>query len=145
VVPEDGLTESGAISLRVQELLRGSIRSIEELEVLLVLRGAVVRDWTAEQLSRELRLPESAAASALSALVLGGLAIQVGEQPPLHYQYRLHAPETEEVVEELAKTYGHHRLEVLMQISSNAIERVRKGALTTFSDAFRLPSRRKDG
>ena len=139
------MTEQGAISSEVQALLRRSIHSIEELEVLLVLRGAVVRDWTAEELARELRLPENLVVSALQALVLGELAIQEGEGSPLHYQYDLQAPETEQVVAELAKTYAQYRLEVLMQISSNAIERVRKGALITFSDAFRLQNRKKDG
>lgn len=139
------MTTDTAIPAKVRELLRSSIRSIEELEVLLVLRGAVVRSWTSEQLGQELRLPEPMVVTALQALVLSKLAIQVGEQSPLQYQYRLQEPEAEEIVQELIDAYTRHRLEVLMQISSNAIERVREGALRTFSDAFRWPGRKRDG
>lgn len=130
---------------RVRELISRSIHSIEALEVLLVLRGTVVRTWTAAQLASELRLPESAVVTALQALVLSQLALQASDESPLPYQYRLQQPEAEETVDELAKTYARNRVEVLMQISSNAIDRVRKGALKTFSDAFRLTGRKKDG
>lgn len=139
------MTEGAEISTRVKELLTASIHSLEELEVLLTLRGAVMRSWTATQLARELRLPEAMVVTALQALVLNKLALQVGEQSPLQYQYRLQEAEAEETVAELGETYRQLRLEVIMQISTNAINRVRQGALRTFSDAFRLPGGKKDG
>lgn len=139
------LTDPGAIPEQVRDLISRSLHSIEALEVLLVLRGPVVRTWTAAQLASELRLPESAVLAALEALIVRHLALQTSDAPPLQYQYRLQAPEAEETVVELAAIYAHNRVEVLMQISSNAIERVRRGALRTFSDAFRLPGRKKDG
>lgn len=139
------MTEESAIPARVRELLRSSIRSIEELELLLVLRRPVTRSWSAEQLGQELRLPEPMVVTALQALVLSKLAIQVGERSPLQYRYRVQEPEAEQIVGELMDAYTQHRLEVLMQISSNAIERVREGALRTFSDAFRWPGRKRDG
>lgn len=138
------MTEETAIPPEVKELLRRAIHSIEELEILLVLRGAVMRSWTAEQLARELRLPEAMAASALQSLVVNKLALQVGIPAPQQYQYRLQPPEGEEAVAELVETYAQYRLEVLMQISSNAIERVREGALRTFADAFRFRGGRRD-
>jgi hypothetical protein len=139
------LTETGAIPESVRELISRSIHSIEALELLLMLRGPVVRSWTAEQLARDLRLPENMVVSALQALVVNKLALQVGEQSLPKYQYRLQAPEAEQTIVELAELYAHNRVEVLMQISSNAIERVRRSALRTFSDAFRLPGKKKDG
>jgi hypothetical protein len=139
------LTESGAIPESVRELISRSVHSIEELEVLLVLRGPVMRSWTAAQLASELRLPEGVLLTALQALVVSELALQLDDSPPLQYQYRLQVPEAEEAVEDLAEIYAQNRVEVLMLISSNAIERVRKGALRTFSDAFRLRGRKKDG
>jgi hypothetical protein len=129
----------------VRELISRSVHSIEALEVLLVLRGPVMRSWTAQQLATELRLPEAALATALQALVASELALQLDDGAPLQYQYRLQVPEAEEAVERLAKIYAQNRVEVLMLISSNAIDRVRKGALRTFSDAFRLRGRKKDG
>jgi hypothetical protein len=139
------LIEGDEIPAGVQQLLRSSIHSIEELEVLLTLRGAVVRSWTAAELARELRLTEAMMVTALQALILNRLALQVREESPQQYQYRLQESEVEEIVAELSKTYSSHRLEIIMQISSNAIKRVREGALRTFSDAFRLPGRKKDG
>jgi hypothetical protein len=139
------LTESGAIPESVRELISRSVQSIEALEVLLVLRGPVMRSWTAAQLASELRLPEGVLVSALQALVVSELALQVDDSRPLRYQYRLQVPEAEEAVEDLAEIYAQNRVEVLMLISSNAIDRVRKGALRTFSDAFRLRGRKNDG
>jgi hypothetical protein len=139
------VTESGAIPESVRELISRAVQSIEELEVLLVLRGPVMRSWTAAQLASELRLPEGVLVTALQALVVSELALQVNDSTPLQYQYRLQVPEAEEAVEDLAEIYAQNRVEVLMLISSNAIDRVRKGALRTFSDAFRLRGRKKDG
>jgi hypothetical protein len=139
------LIEPAAMPESVRELIGRSIHSIEALEVLLLLRAPVTRSWTAEQLARDLRLPESMVVTALQALVVHQLALQIGEQSPLRYQYRLQGQESEKTIDELAEIYAQNRVEVLMQISSNAIDRVRKAALRAFSDAFRLSGRKKDG
>jgi hypothetical protein len=136
------LSDQREIPARARELIRNSIHSLEALEALLWLRGAASRRWTAEQLARELRLPEARLTTALRNLVLGRL-IREGEESPRRYQYWPQEPGTAAAVDELAEAYESSRPEVLVSISSHAIERVRRG-LRTISDAFRPRANKKD-
>jgi predicted transcriptional regulator len=135
--------DESAIPARVRDLVRASLHSIEELEVLLKLHAG--GRWTVAQLSCELRLPESTIEAAVQALAQNKLATQVGAERPWHYVYAPQAPEVQQAVDELAATYAENRVPILMFISSTAIERVREGALKAFADAFRLSGRTKDG
>jgi hypothetical protein len=139
------LTEADTIPSEVRELVGSSIHSLEELEVFLFMRGASTRDFSAEQLSRELRLQESMVVTALQPLVMRKLVMQVGVTSPLRYQYGPQAPQARQAADKLAELYADNRMEVLMLISGNAIERIRQGALRRFSDAFRFSGRKKDG
>jgi hypothetical protein len=138
---EAALSDQREIPARARELIRTSIHSLEALEALLWLRGAASRRWTAAQLARELRLPEAGLTTALQNLVLGRL-IREGEESPRCYQYWPHEPGMAAAVDELAEAYQSSRPEVLVSISSHAIERIRRG-LRTISDAFR-PANKKD-
>jgi DNA-binding HxlR family transcriptional regulator len=138
------LTDDGTIPAQVCALIRASIHSLEELEVLLILYNERTRSWSAEQLSNELRISETLVVAALQALIVNKLAARVGDGTPPQYRYLVQDPDAEPIVDELARTYAHNRVPVLMQISSHAIERVRKGALKTFSEAFRWPGGKRD-
>lgn len=139
------MTEAGAIPSEVRDLIGHSVHSLDELEVFLFLHGAFTRHFTAEQLARELRLQESMVITALQRLVMRKLVMQVGAIAPLRYQYGPQAPEARQAADQLAEVYADNRMEVLMLISGNAIERIRRGVLTRFSDAFRFSGRKKDG
>jgi hypothetical protein len=138
------LTDDGTITAQVSELIRACIHSLEELEVLLLLRSGGARGWSASQIASELQIVEPLALDALRALMEHELAGRVGTTTPPQFRYLAQDPERERAIEELARTCTHNRIPVLMRISSNAIERVRKGALRTFSDAFRGPGRKLD-
>lgn len=117
----------------MEELIAASIRSLEELEVLLALR--VLRQCsTASQLSASLQIPDGLVQAALENLVTSRLCARYAGRSASVYEY---APETDDlrlVVEELVRACEAHRVEVIMLISSKAIERVRSGVLQMFVD-----------
>jgi hypothetical protein len=123
---------------RVQCFITTHIDSIEKLEVLLLLRSRVDREWTASAVALELRITESSAASRLLDLATRGLLSSDGATPPV-YRYSPADPEDVQAVAELASVYGAKRVSVISFIFSRPLDRVRG-----FADAFLL-KKDKDG
>lgn len=125
-------------------LLQDSILSIEELEVLLRLRAT--RDArTPFELAETLNIPESIAESAVASLEQAGFLASTTRGRSRAYAF---APRNEQLaaaVEALAACYRDNRMQVILTISNNAIERMRHGVLQRFSDAFRISRDKKDG
>ncbi len=140
----------------VQALLRERIESYEQLEALLVLQEEGGR--TAEELCARLRVPLTLVESALRDLQSYGLVqprpVQSQPQPgspqsarqqpePAAQRY-VYAPETAALaaaVSHLASAYARDPVPIIKLMSSNAIQRLRTGAVRAFADSFIL---RKD-
>jgi hypothetical protein len=58
-------------------------------------------------------------------------------------RYRASSAELDRSVNALVDAYSNARVEILVFISQNAIGRVRKSALTTFAEAFKLQGPKK--
>ncbi|WP_164008928.1 hypothetical protein [Pyxidicoccus trucidator] len=123
---------------RVQRFITTHIDSLEKLEVLLLLRARAEREWTASEVSLELRITESSAAARLSDLASRGLLVGNGATPP---SYRFSPANSEDVqsVAEVAAVYGAKRVSVISFIFSRPLDRVRG-----FAEAFVL-KKDKDG
>lgn len=126
----------------VTQLLQASVRSIEELEVLLRLRSENL-PRRASQLSEALNIHDSITESALLNLEQAGLVARAEDGRA--FRFAPAKPELAPAVEALADAYQRNRVLVIMTISSNAIERMRHGVLQLFSDAFRISRSKKDG
>lgn len=129
--PELVLTET------MKEFVAASIRSLEELEVLLALR-ALRQSSTSAELSATLHMLEDLVEAALQNLASSSILTRQGSGARASYAY---APATEALrlaVDELARACETHRVDVIMLISSKAIERVRSGVLQMFVDAKRI-------
>jgi hypothetical protein len=122
-----------AVSSALKELLASSIRSVEEIDLLLHLHGQRAAQ-TALELAGAMRLPEASTVAALQNLMLSRLVVQVGNRSPLRYAFAPAPPELREAVDELARVYRDCRLDIIVLISSQALERVRSGALRAFTD-----------
>jgi hypothetical protein len=118
----------------VEKLIATRIRSVEELEVVLLLHAHAQRSWSVAEIAAELRTSASLVASALGRLKTTEVVIVDGER------YQLAGPQTE-ALQELARCNREHRVEMLVLISAKAIERVRSEALRTFAEAFRFKAR----
>jgi hypothetical protein len=131
--------------VHVRNLIRDRIRSIEQLETLLLIRMEPARIWKLKEISDALRCTDSVAESAIATLCRSGLAEPKDSPQGRGHRYAPESAEIDAHVRELADTYQNYRVETLVFISSNAINRVRSQALNTFAEAFRLRGPKKDG
>ncbi len=124
---------------RVQRFIATHIDSIEKLEVLLLLRAQAGREWSARDVSVELRITETSAAMRLADLAARRLVVEKGGPPPL-YRYSPGSPDDEKDITELQATYSTRRVSVISFIFSKPLDKVRG-----FADAFRLKRDKDDG
>lgn len=125
----------------LRDLLSDSIRSIEEIDVLLKLKG-LTTSATAPDLARHLATSEAELSSALEGLVNKRLVVRVGQGSNAAYCYAPEGAEARKLVDLLADSYEKHRLQILVIVSNNAIARLRQGMVRMLADT-RAPKRPK--
>jgi hypothetical protein len=113
----------------VRGFIASHIVSVAQLEVLLLLRAAADKDWTADEVARALVTQREAAAGWLEDLTARGLA----RQDETGYRYAPVTPEVEGVVDALAESYANYRVAVISLIFARPSEGV-----TRLADAFRI-------
>jgi hypothetical protein len=109
------------------------IESVGQLEVLLLLRAAGEKEWTAAEVARALVLQLDAAVGWLEDLAGRGLATEEERR----YRYGPPSDEVGRAIDELAESYAKYRVTVIGLIFSKPSERI-----TVFSDAFRIRRKR---
>ena len=120
----------------VHRFLYQNIDSVEQLEVLLLLRRVADRRWTADEVARELYSHPSSILHRMSSLAGRGL---LRELEPACYQYAPRSTELHDTVTRVAETYRERRVAVITLIASKPIENVR-----AFSDAFRFRRKKEE-
>jgi hypothetical protein len=113
----------------VKRFVKRHIESVEQLEVLLLLRAAADKHWTAEEVARARVTHAEAAAAWLENLAVRGFV----RHEPRGYRYDPPSAEAERTIDELAESYAKYRVAVVALIFSRPSERI-----TLFSDAFRI-------
>jgi hypothetical protein len=110
-------------------LLRGSIRSVWALELLLLLRRNPGRDWSNSDLVSELRGSEVVVQEALAGFLGAGLLAQSDG----HHRYRPAAPILDQWVEEIAQAYATRPSAIIREIFAAPGNKVQ-----IFADSFRF-------
>jgi hypothetical protein len=105
----------------VRRLLFERVASYEQLEALLLLRAESAQSFSAQELAARLRIDEFSVTSALEALTADRL-LERRAGPPVTYRYRPADALSGSAVDRLARLYEEQRLEVIRQMSANAIE-----------------------
>lgn len=123
----DGITEE------VRGFINEHINAVEQLEVLLLLRNADSRAWSAADVARELRIDSHSAALRLDDLCARKLLTMDGAAPDLTYRYYPGTAELGRKVDGVAKAYAERRIRVINLIFAKPIDHIR-----TFADAFKL-------
>lgn len=123
---------------RVQRFIATHIDSIEKLEVLLLLRTHADREWTARDVSLELRIAETSAAARLADLAVRRLVTEHSGSP-VAYRFGPASAEDSQDVTDLQATYATRRVSVISFIFSKPLDKVRG-----FADAFRLKRDKDD-
>ncbi len=130
---------------KTRTLLRDFITSFEMLELFLLLHASPERDWSAAEVASHAHISDDLVLRALESLCARRL---IRGSPPLaagRFQYAPDSRDLADAADALARDFAERRAAVLSTMSTNAIERLRSGALNAFADAFILGSKRKDG
>ena len=116
----------------VRRFLEGHLRSVEELETLILLFRGDDEWWSAERLADELGISKLAAIGALEALAARSLLdVRLAER--VVFRYKPVSEETDAAVRALEETYGLHRAAVAALIYGPRLEDAR-----AFAEAFRI-------
>jgi hypothetical protein len=110
--------------------LRAHINSLEQLEVLLLLRGAPDRTWTAGEVSEELRTAKNSASARLADLARDGLVLL--DEGTAAFRIDPANPNAD-VIARLAETYARRRHAVIEAIFAQPVDGIR-----LFAAAFRF-------
>jgi predicted ArsR family transcriptional regulator len=124
---------------RVQRFISTHIDSIEKLEVLLLMRSHASREWSAREVSQELRITEASASARLEDLAARRFLVMKEGSPP-SYRFSPASLEDEQDISALQETYSMRRVSVISFIFSKPLDKVRG-----FADAFRLKRDKDDG
>lgn len=119
----------------VRRLIADHVKSVEQLEVLLLLRANPDRDWNGDEVSRTLQSQPESAAARLADLAARGFCARRGEGEN-RYRYAPATAALARTVDELADSYAKRRHTVISLIFESPSD-----AIQSFADAFRL---RKD-
>lgn len=121
----DGLSDE------IKAFIADHIRSVEQLEILLLLQRNPGREWSAADVSRELYVsPESTATRLTDFHARGFLTLRQSPEPLYRYQPK---GSLDRLARDLATEYELRRVRVINQIFSNPVDQVR-----TFADAFKF-------
>jgi hypothetical protein len=116
----------------VRGFIASHIVSVAQLEVLLMLRAAGDKEWTAPEMARALVAQSEATAEWLEDLRQRGLASESKGK----YRYTPANDDLDRIVDELAESYAKYRVAVIGLIFARPSERI-----TLFADAFRIRKR----
>lgn len=134
---------SEEIAHDIRAFMLAYVDSYEQLEILLLLHREAREAWPAPGVADALRIPLPSAAASLDELAARGLLRREGGSEG--YRFAPADPSTADVVARLAVAYDERRVAVIDLMSANAMDRIRKSALRTFAEAFRVRGPKKDG
>lgn len=120
----------------VRTLIANHITSVEQLEILLLLRSRPDVDFRVEEVADEIRTSARSAGARLEDLRARGLVSSRADGAATVYRYQPASEWLRRTVERLADAYAHRRFTVIELIFAKPIEKLR-----LYADAFRF---RKD-
>jgi hypothetical protein len=126
-VTDDGITED------VRAFIAEYIDSVEQLEILLLLRRTAPKEWSATAVSQELYISPESAARRLEEFHRAGICSMKQASPEPLYWYNPNLREMDMTIGRLASTYEERRVRVINLIFSRPVDHIR-----SFADAFRI-------
>lgn len=130
-----------ALPPEVVAILRERFHTLEAVEALVALHAAP-RPWPVSEVAATLGVEREVARSALEELAGGRFVVP---DAAMAFRYAPKDAATAAAATALVRTYRTARLDVMRQMTENAMERIRSSAATAFADAFRFGKGRKDG
>jgi hypothetical protein len=131
------LVSKNEIPEEVRKLIAEHIVSVEQLEVLLLLRSRPQEDWGPERVSEAIRTSSRSAEKRLANLAARDFITRTSDEPSYRYST---TGKRDQAVALLAETYAEKRYTVIELIFSKPIENLR-----VYSDAFLFRKEPSDG
>jgi hypothetical protein len=128
------------VPAEVQQFVRNYIKTLDQLEVLLLLSALPQREWTANAVYRVVLSTPELVQQRLDAFVQSGLFTRIDADPPL-YRYGPQSDELAQQVSALAAAFqlGRHKIVELIYPPSSS-----RDSAKDFSDAFRFKPGKKE-
>lgn len=120
------------IPQNVSQFIVDHINSVEQLETLLLLHAEPAREWTAEQIAKELRTSTDAARLRLTELKRIPCVEEISSAPP-KYRFATSNAALCPIVDAVARQYKDRRVSIISLIYTKPANELR-----AFSDAFRI-------
>ena len=121
----------------VRDFLGRYVHSIEDLEVLLLLRAGEDREWSPEDVAARLNTSLDSARACLQSLAHHGLLTT--RDNPAEYRYDPQYAGLDSVAQRVEQAYAARRVSVIEYIFSRPLQKIR-----SFADAFRLKEDKKE-
>jgi hypothetical protein len=120
------------LSPELQAFIQQRLPTLEQIEIVLLLRSDVARSWTAPEVASTLGTPPESAAMRLFLLASSGLIVFEAAGVP-RYRYNASDPEVDRSLAELSEVYSSDRPAVAALIGAPPPDPIR-----SFADAFKL-------
>lgn len=120
----------------IRNFLRRHIRTVEQLEILLLLRQERSRDWTAPEVFTKVRSSEQSVALRLAQFAEEGLLV-TNNTVPATYRYSPRPASMDDVIARAGEAFQSRRVQVLEAIFGGDEASI-VDPVQSFADAFRL-------
>ncbi len=130
---------SDDLAPEVRSFIDEHIRSVSQLEMLLLLQTTADQNWTVAELARELRVEAAWVEAQLNGFAAAGLVSKSAETPAA-YRFNPATPELRRAMLALSRAYLLQRVRVIERVYGRSSDRIQ-----AFADAFRLKKERPDG
>jgi hypothetical protein len=117
--------------------VRRHIRSLEDLEILLLLRRTPERWWTAPEIARDVSTTQTNAKDSVERLSGSFLEVRASAEPA--FRFSTPNPELQAMVGELHAVYQENRSNLIRFIVPQPA-----AAIQDFADAFKLEKKEKE-
>jgi hypothetical protein len=121
-----------AIPTHIRHFLRDHIRSVVQLELLLMMHKEPERAWKIDEAGEQLYIPGSFAGPLLESLRAAGLVAVTDENGP-RYRFAPQAAHLGPLVDELAAVYQERPVSTIHAIYTGPADNLQQ-----FADAFRI-------
>ena len=124
----------------VRKVIADHITSVEQLEILLMLRGSPQDEWSARRVSEEMRTSDRSAATRLADLAARGFLASRQSGADALFRFEPASAWLRRATDLLAQAYAERRYTVIELIFSKPIDNLR-----LYADAFRFRKDDSDG
>ncbi|HYH10425.1 MAG TPA: hypothetical protein VEK11_25500 [Thermoanaerobaculia bacterium] len=121
------------VSDTLERFIRERLPSVEQIEIVLLLRREMARAWSAPEVSSNLGTPPESTAMRLFLLASNGVVTFDGTGGVPKYRYVTTDPAVDAMIEEMARAYAQDREGLLEIVGAQP-----RDPLRSFADAFKL-------